>query len=395
MRAARPARRAAARRRDARTGDGLPQRELRRRSTTRGWWSAIRSRPDGLVRDVPPCGHVAGDLRPRRPPRGVHKPPANEVLEGALRRCATASTTTPTAGSTTTASTPSAPSRAAASGAGRPHARAATRRGATSTCAGCSPMIERSARRADAVGRLRAERPAAVAATSIARSAASSTALPRRACSTASTAEEAYSVRCDETHQPAGEHAISAVSSASIGVQPPWPAEFVIVRIGMTRSGIAGSRRRGAQRWLRPVPAPIRSSRSASRSASTTCRPAASATAAACSSETEVQEYAEGGLQRTPGNFPAARSRATSLSSAASSTEVLWDWYDGHPQRRRSSRATARSSSTTRRGAHDLIEFQLVDAFPVKWVGPELSASANNVAVETLELAHQGLLRKR
>jgi phage tail-like protein len=31
-------------------------------------------------------------------------------------------------------------------------------------------------------------------------------------------------------------------------------------------------------------------------------------------------------------------------------------------------------------------------AFPVKWTGPSLNAKSNNVATETLEIAHQGLL---
>jgi hypothetical protein len=30
----------------------------------------------------------------------------------------------------------------------------------------------------------------------------------------------------------------------------------------------------------------------------------------------------------------------------------------------------------------------------VKWIGPELSAGGNTLAIETLEVAHQGLLRK-
>jgi phage tail-like protein len=46
-------------------------------------------------------------------------------------------------------------------------------------------------------------------------------------------------------------------------------------------------------------------------------------------------------------------------------------------------------------GAQPVIEFQLLQAFPVKWIGPELDAAQNNLAVETLELAHQGLTRRK
>jgi phage tail-like protein len=46
-------------------------------------------------------------------------------------------------------------------------------------------------------------------------------------------------------------------------------------------------------------------------------------------------------------------------------------------------------------GAEDVLEFQLQRAFPIKWIGPELSAAQNNVAIETIELAHQGLERRK
>jgi phage tail-like protein len=39
------------------------------------------------------------------------------------------------------------------------------------------------------------------------------------------------------------------------------------------------------------------------------------------------------------------------------------------------------------------MEWEFKGAFPTKWVGPDLNATQNSVAVETLELAHQGLKR--
>ena len=73
---------------------------------------------------------------------------------------------------------------------------------------------------------------------------------------------------------------------------------------------------------------------------------------------------------------------------------MLWDWY----------RAIATGDFKSRNctilvhdpsGSEDVLEFQLVDAFPAKWIGPELTAGQNNLAIETLEVAHQGLTRKR
>jgi uncharacterized protein len=49
-------------------------------------------------------------------------------------------------------------------------------------------------------------------------------------------AEEAYYVRCDDTTNPDAETAAGRII-CEIGLQPPWPAEFVVVRIGRTEGG--------------------------------------------------------------------------------------------------------------------------------------------------------------
>ncbi len=38
-----------------------------------------------------------------------------------------------------------------------------------------------------------------------------------------------------------------------------------------------------------------------------------------------------------------------------------------------------------------LVQWTLSKAFPVKWVAPQLNADSHNVAIETLELAHNGI----
>ena len=35
--------------------------------------------------------------------------------------------------------------------------------------------------------------------------------------------------------------------------------------------------------------------------------------------------------------------------------------------------------------------WSFTDAFPIKWTGPNLNASSNQVATETLEIVHAGL----
>ena len=58
----------------------------------------------------------------------------------------------------------------------------------------------------------------------------------RRGALDGATAEAAYSVRCDAATNPPAETEAGRMI-CEIGVQPPWPAEFVIVKIGRTESG--------------------------------------------------------------------------------------------------------------------------------------------------------------
>jgi phage tail-like protein len=111
-------------------------------------------------------------------------------------------------------------------------------------------------------------------------------------------------------------------------------------------------------------------------------------------SETEVQEYAEGGLLTHTWRLPGRAKQSNVTLKRGIVDKVLWDWYEAI----RSGRFRSRNASILvhdASGSDDLVEFQLVDAFPVKWIGPELSAGGNNLAIETLEVAHQGLLRRR
>jgi hypothetical protein len=58
----------------------------------------------------------------------------------------------------------------------------------------------------------------------------------RRGMLDGATAAEAYSVRCDETTNPP-EEVEQGRTICEVGVLPPWPAEFVVVRIGKSQGG--------------------------------------------------------------------------------------------------------------------------------------------------------------
>jgi phage tail-like protein len=110
--------------------------------------------------------------------------------------------------------------------------------------------------------------------------------------------------------------------------------------------------------------------------------------------ETEVHDFPEGGLNTHTWKF-ATRSKQSNLTlKRGIVNKVLWDWYYditiGKMKFRNATIAALDSS-----GVNRVLEFQIRQAFPVKWIGPELNAAQNNLAVESLELAHQGLERRR
>lgn len=110
--------------------------------------------------------------------------------------------------------------------------------------------------------------------------------------------------------------------------------------------------------------------------------------------ETEVYEYHEGGVNTHVWKFATRTKQANVTLKRGIVDGVMWSWYQsivsGDMQFRNGTIAVLDPA-----GREPAIEFQLVQAFPVKWVGPDLSAGQNLIAVETIELAHQGIGRTR
>lgn len=106
--------------------------------------------------------------------------------------------------------------------------------------------------------------------------------------------------------------------------------------------------------------------------------------------ETEVTDYAEGGnnrfVHRVPGRTKVAN---LTLKRGMASSNELFKWYiktiNGEAERRNLSVVMYDT------GGKEVLRWDFIKAYPVKWVGPQLSAASNTSAVETLELAHEGL----
>jgi phage tail-like protein len=108
--------------------------------------------------------------------------------------------------------------------------------------------------------------------------------------------------------------------------------------------------------------------------------------------EIEVQEYREGGVNEYihkragPARYP---SNLILKRGTGDNTE-LWSWYcsvlQGTIQRKSLDVVLMDSAGTEKR------RWTFKNAYPVKWAGPEFKAQGSEVAIESLELAHEGLV---
>lgn len=107
--------------------------------------------------------------------------------------------------------------------------------------------------------------------------------------------------------------------------------------------------------------------------------------------ETEVEDYREGGqnayIHKLAG--PTRYPSNVVLKHGLTDIEFLWRWHQdvvqGEIKRRN---CTVYLLDRMRLPA---MWWDIAEAFPVKWSGPDLRAEDNSVAVETIELVHRGI----
>ena len=106
----------------------------------------------------------------------------------------------------------------------------------------------------------------------------------------------------------------------------------------------------------------------------------------------EVVEYREGGVNDHVHKFPGRANQANLVLLRGIVDRELMDWYE-HAF---SDRLTLKDGTIVvydQPGAEVIMEFRFSGAFPCRWEGPELNAMESRVAVETLEICHDGLTR--
>ncbi|HVW83631.1 MAG TPA: phage tail protein [Bryobacteraceae bacterium] len=69
----------------------------------------------------------------------------------------------------------------------------------------------------------------------------------------------------------------------------------------------------------------------------------------------------------------------------------LWDWrkkvIDGKTERKNGSVILINEAG------EEKIRWNFINAWPTKWTGPSFNATANEVAIETLEIVHEGVTK--
>jgi phage tail-like protein len=109
-------------------------------------------------------------------------------------------------------------------------------------------------------------------------------------------------------------------------------------------------------------------------------------------SEVEAVDYREGGEELRVRKLPGLHKYANIVLKRGITQDLeWWNWHkqvlDGNVQRRNGSVILLDD-----RG-QEQVRWNFVNSWPCKYIGPTLAAKSNEVAIETLELAHEGLER--
>ena len=104
--------------------------------------------------------------------------------------------------------------------------------------------------------------------------------------------------------------------------------------------------------------------------------------------ETEIEEYREGGVNEYVHKLVKGTRHVPLVLKRGISSYELWNWYwevlEGNIIRR---------SGAIILFDHNYEEYRrwtFDGAYPVKWVGPELKANVSEIAIEQIELVHNG-----
>ena len=109
-------------------------------------------------------------------------------------------------------------------------------------------------------------------------------------------------------------------------------------------------------------------------------------------STTDPVEYREGGENTTVRKLPGKTTYSDiTLKWGITDSDELWKWrksvVNGRIERKNG------SIILMDREGNEKIRWNFINAWPSKWEGPSFDAKANDIAIETLTIAHEGIER--
>lgn len=109
--------------------------------------------------------------------------------------------------------------------------------------------------------------------------------------------------------------------------------------------------------------------------------------------ETETEDIQEGGVNDHVHKLPKmTRHQNIILKRGITDSETLWKWHNdvvnGKIERKTVFIILMNSEGK------EVWQWYFERAYPVKWTGPDLRADSSTVAVETLELVHDGIKKE-
>jgi phage tail-like protein len=103
-------------------------------------------------------------------------------------------------------------------------------------------------------------------------------------------------------------------------------------------------------------------------------------------------DYREGTDGRSVRKLPGlTKSSNITLKWGTTDDASLWEWrktvMDGSVQRKNGSIVLLDDTGAEK------VRWNFVEGWPTKWTGPSFNATGNEVAIETLEIVHEGLVK--
>lgn len=108
----------------------------------------------------------------------------------------------------------------------------------------------------------------------------------------------------------------------------------------------------------------------------------------------DVIEYREGDMVQTPMKLPGLKKYGNiTLKKGVMDTKALYDWMAVGLEKN-VKRATVTITLIDING-ENAASWQVIKAWPTKYTAPDFNATSSEIAVDTLEIAHEGMTRTK